>query len=224
MKDQTSDRQTDAESTVALNRRGVLVSAGTVAASALAGCGGSDGNSDDTETGDGGGDDDTTSTDEMGEETTDDGGMEDITEDGGMEETTEDGGMEETTEEMGSSGGLTGSISQNAIDGIEITELNGELTGRALSVNVGFENTGEETIEYDTFGQPYSWTITAYDESDDVLHEDADPGLFWWETASDIIPGETGGVKVKSSFDESSQTARYEISIECSDSKDNVYC
>jgi len=190
-----------------LGRRRLLQGLGaSVAVTGLAGCSSDGGGDDETEAG---GDTDST-------EETEAGGDTDSTEE------TETGGEDEAT--PGSDDMVTGSVTQNSIDGIEVTELQTEIDDDSIKAYVTFENTGGQTIPYRR-PAPYRWEMSAFDADGNLLNEDPEPGVFWWETSEDIPPGETGGINLKLTlFDESSQAATVEISIACAENKDNTYC
>lgn len=179
-----------------MQRRKFIAATGAAAVTTLAGCSG--GGDDETET---------------------DGNAD------GDDETEADGdadGNDETT--TASDAGPTGSVTENSINGIEVTEVQTEIDGDAVKAYVTFENTGDQTIPY-LRPAPYSWEMSAFDADGELLNEDPDPGVFWWETSEDIAPGETGGINLKLTlFDKSSQAASVEISIACADDKDNTYC
>jgi hypothetical protein len=209
------DTRADDEPTFERPRRAVLLGAGTALTAALAGCSG--GGDDETDSGGDGGD----GTDSGGDggDGTDSGG------DGG--DGTDSGGDGTTT---GSDAGVTGSVTQNAIDGIEITDVQAQVvddaTGGSAEADVTFENTGDETITYIRRTPPYSWGVSVLDADGEVVHENSDPAVFWGEDSDDVEPGETGTIGLGASplNDATEQAATVEITIACAEDKDNAYC
>jgi len=142
---------------------------------------------------------------------------------GDDDETEADGnadGGDETT--AGSDDGVTASVTENSIEEFEITEVSAEIDSGSVKTYLNFENTGEQRI--DNFSDPpYAWRLSAFDADGNLL-DDSEPGVFFWETDGHIGPGETGGINLKSTFSESSETSRVEITVECAEERDDAYC
>jgi len=212
MTDTDNDRRADDEPSFDRPRRAVLLGAGTALTGALAGCSG------------GGGDGD----DDGGDGTEGDGG------DGSDGSDGSDGGDGTTAGSDGTTaagdGGVTGSVTQNDIDGIEVTDVQAEITdetGGSADATVTFENTGDETITYLRRTPPYSWTVTVLDADGEPVDENSDPAVFWAEdTDDDVASGETGTINLGSSplNDATEVAASVEVTIACATDKDNAYC
>jgi hypothetical protein len=207
------DRSGSTNETFETSRRILLLGAGTALAGGLAGCSEDGGNGDDADDSDG----DDNPDDSNGDTETDGSDSDD-------DSTTADDS--DGTDGPGSGGGgeVTGSVAENAIDGIEVTDMESEIDGGSLKVYVTFENTGDQTIPQEAFEQPYKWEIVIYDPDGNVIEDDTDPGVFWWETSEDIEPGDTGGINLKSTQGRNANFGSYEVTIKCHEDKDDPYC
>lgn len=211
MTDDDHETRADDEPSFDRSRRAVLLGAGTALTGAIAGCSG--GGGDDGSDGDGGGD--------GGSGTDADGGSD------GSDGTEADGGGGTTA---GGDGGVTGSVTQNDIDGIEVTDVQAQVVdgskGGTADATVTFDNVGEETITYFRTTPPYSWTVTVLDADGGQVYDTSDPAVTWEEDSDDVEPGETGTINLAAAplNDAVEVAASVEITVACAEDKDNAYC
>lgn len=113
-----------------------------------------------------------------------------------------------------------GRVSENSVDGLEITDGEPVIDGDNLEIHITVKNTGEQT----TIHTNYNYDVELYDDDGEVLPYTV---TMWYDyEKEDIAPGESAPVKIDPQNEEfdPEALADFAVSVECESPHTDVYC